>query len=135
MSFVDLPILQALRTKMDWHQARQRVLAENVANADTPGYQARDLKELDFDAPVPRAKPGVSVATTNAKHIEAGPIDGDTRFKGEKGGRYQITPDGNRVVLEEQMMKVTANQMDYQAVTALYTRSLKILRTALSRNG
>lgn len=135
MSFTDLPILQALRSKMDWHQARQRVLAENVANADTPGYRAQDLKALDFDEAIPAKGTGVSVATTNPRHIAAASIEGDQRFKTAKGGKYQITPDGNQVVLEEQMMKVTANQMDYQTVTALYTRSLKILRTALSKNG
>ena len=40
MSINDLPVLSALRTKMQWHQERQRVLSENVANSDTPEFQA-----------------------------------------------------------------------------------------------
>ena len=44
MSLTDLPVLDALRMKMKWHQARQRVLAENVANADSPDYQARETQ-------------------------------------------------------------------------------------------
>ena len=38
-----------LRERMSWLNARQDVLSQNVANADTPGYTARDLKPLDFE--------------------------------------------------------------------------------------
>ncbi|PLX37231.1 MAG: flagellar basal body rod protein FlgB [Hyphomicrobiales bacterium] len=134
MSLTDLPILKAIRAKMDWHQARQRVLSENVANADTPGYQAYDLKPLDFEKQLPAAKSGVAVTRTHAGHIAAGPLAGDSRFADRKVKEYDVTPDGNQVVLEEQMMKVAQNQLEYQTATALYTRSLKMLKTALSRN-
>ena len=50
MSISDLPVLSALRTKMQWHQERQRVLSENVANSDTPNFKPRDLVEPKFDA-------------------------------------------------------------------------------------
>ena len=40
MAITDLPIFSMLRTRMQWHQERQRLLAENVANADTPNYRA-----------------------------------------------------------------------------------------------
>ena len=45
MAISDIPILSMLRTRLEWGQARQRVLAENVANADTPNFRARDLKQ------------------------------------------------------------------------------------------
>ncbi len=48
MPINDIPILAMLRERMQWQQARQQVLAENVANADTPDYQAKDLAPLDF---------------------------------------------------------------------------------------
>src|SRR3982074_2786777 len=50
MSINDLPVLSALRTKMQWHQERQRVLAENVSNSDTPNFKPRDLVAPKFDA-------------------------------------------------------------------------------------
>ena len=50
MSINDLPVLSALRTKMQWHQERQRVLSENVANSDTPNFKPRDLVEPKFDS-------------------------------------------------------------------------------------
>ena len=49
MSINDLPVLSALRTKMQWHQERQRVLSENVSNSDTPNFKPRDLVEPKFD--------------------------------------------------------------------------------------
>ena len=49
MPISDIPILSMLRTRMQWHQARQQVLAENVANADTPNYQAKDLAPPTFE--------------------------------------------------------------------------------------
>jgi len=49
MAIADIPILSMLRTRLDWAQARQRVLAENVANSDTPKFHARDLAPLKFD--------------------------------------------------------------------------------------
>ncbi len=44
MSIGNLPLVDALKARMSWHNARQRVLAENVANADTPGFRPMDLK-------------------------------------------------------------------------------------------
>ncbi len=44
-----------------------------------------------------------------------------------------MRPRGNAVSLEDEMLKVAANQMDYQAVTSLYTRSLALIKTALGK--
>src|SRR5579871_4909454 len=50
MPINDLPALSILRTKMQWHQERQRVLAENVSNSNTPNFKPRDLVEPKFEA-------------------------------------------------------------------------------------
>ena len=49
MELQDLPLLTMLRQRMTWLNQRQDLLAQNVANSDTPRYVARDLKPLDFD--------------------------------------------------------------------------------------
>ena len=49
MPISDIPIFSMLRTRMQWHQERQRLLAENVSNADTPNFRPRDLAPLQFD--------------------------------------------------------------------------------------
>ena len=135
MSITDLPVLSALRTRMQWHQERQRVLAENVSNADTPNFRPRDLVEPKFDrtgAPAGGAMGSLPMLRTSASHISASA--GAQTFNGD-GGRsgFLTKPAGNAVNLEDQMLKVSANQMDYAAATSLYTRSLGMLKTAIGK--
>jgi flagellar basal-body rod protein FlgB len=131
MAISDLPILTMLRTKMQWHQERQRVLAENVANADTAKFRPNDLTPLDFGQTSSSARTGgpLALATTQPGHIAAA---GGSRFAGERQG-YEVRPTGNVVNLEDEMMKVAANQMDFQAATSLYSRSMGLIRTAIGK--
>ena len=130
----DLAVLQALKGKLRFHETRQKVLAENVANAETPGYAARDIKAPDFFRMAVRGESGDGVATalTNPMHI-AGPRITSGALRPETIGGYEVTPDGNAVSLEDQMMKVTGNQMDYQVASSLYQRSLGLLKTAVGK--
>jgi len=135
MAISDIPILSMLRTRMQWAQERQRVLAENVANADTQNYRPRDLVPPKFDTqPQTPGAPLTAVALlrTDSGHL-GGIGQGDTPFRAKADGNYEVRPSGNSVNLEQEMMKVAANQMDYQAVTALYTRSLSLIKTALGK--
>ena len=134
MSISDLPVLSALRTKMQWHQARQRVLAENVSNSDTPKFRPRDLVGPKFD--VSGAQKGsmgqLAMARTSSSHFA--PTDGGGKsfdVNGKVG--FETRPAGNSVNLEEEMMKVSANQMDYAAATSLYSKSLHLLKTAIGK--
>jgi|SRR5690348_4357558 len=130
MAITDIPILSLLRTRMQWHQARQRVLAENVANADTPNYRPRDLDPPKFDPLGPSHIAPLALARTEPGHLAGGATDAG-QFPGNRRDGYEIRPAGNAVNLEDEMMKVAANQMDYQAATALYSRSLGLLKIAL----
>ena len=134
MAINDLPGLAALKTRMQWHQERQRVLAQNVSNSDTPNFRPRDLVEPKFDRNgnnVSAPMSSVQVTRTNAGHI-SGSGANDSVGKNRKAG-YETRPAGNAVNLEEEMMKVSANQMDYAAATTLYSRSLALLKTAVGR--
>lgn len=128
MPISEMPILSMLRTRMHWHQERQRVLAENVSNADTPAFKPRDLTAPAFDRP---AATQVSLAQTNAGHQSG--LSGSSRFAEGRQVGYETRPTGNAVHLEDEMLKVAGNQMDYQAVTSLYTRSLGLMKTALGK--
>jgi flagellar basal-body rod protein FlgB len=136
MAINDLPILSALRTKMQWHQERQRVLAENISNSDTPNFKPRDLIEPKFDSKGTQAGGALgslAVMRTSASHISASGGGGQT-FEHDRGrSGFQTRPAGNAVNLEEQMLKVSANQMDYAAATSLYSRSLGLLKTAIGK--
>jgi flagellar basal-body rod protein FlgB len=130
MGITDIPIFSMLRTRMQWHQERQRVLAENVANADTPSFRPRDLKQLNFDSMVSAQAPGVALARTSEAHL--GTADASS-FAVDQRGSYETRPAGNAVNLEDEMMKVASNNMDYQAATALYTRSLGLIKIAIGK--
>jgi flagellar basal-body rod protein FlgB len=132
MAISDFPILAMLRTRMAWHQERQRVLANNVANADTPKFKPRDLLPPDFGRTAPAAGP-VVLARTDPMHVSAPGAGGGSQFAADARGGYRVRPTGNAVSLEDQMMKVAANQMDYQMVTTLYSRGLGLIKTALGK--
>ncbi|TYC48595.1 flagellar basal body rod protein FlgB [Rhodobacterales bacterium] len=132
MAFSDIPLFQALKSKMQWHQTRQGVLAENIANSDTPGFQARDVKEYSFSDYLGAHEAGLSTDVTKVGHIK-GAVSGHGKAKIEEQDTFEVTPSGNSVNLEDQMMKITQNQMDYQAATTLYTKGLGLIRTALSK--
>lgn len=131
----DLPLLSMFKERMRWQQARQKVLAENVASAEVPGYRARDLREPDFvqaaNGMVVPAGGQVSMAVTEPGHMAP---SGGTSTGTDPEKTYEITPEGNNVVLEEEVMRVSQNAMDFQTVSQLYTRSLGLLRTAARRS-
>ena len=131
MAISDLPIFSMLRTRMNWHQERQRLLAENVANADTPNFRPRDLAPLDFGKQVQQASGQLQLALTSPTHL-SGPA-GTGRFASARPGKYDVRPAGNAVNLEDEMMKVAANQMDHQAAISLYSRSMGLLKTAIGK--
>ena len=132
MAISDLPIFSMLRTRMNWHQERQRLLAENVANADTPGYRPRDLTPLDFGRQVQQASGQLQLALTAPGHLAGAGATGSS-FATERSGKYDVKPMGNAVNLEDEMMKVAANQMDHQAAISLYARSMGLLKTAIGK--
>ena len=132
MSINDLPVLSALRTKMHWHQERQRVLAENISNSDTPNFKPRDLVEPKFDRNGTAGPMGaLAMARTSAGHIA--PSGGSGGFAQNTKAGTETRPTGNAVNLEDEMLKVSANQMDYAAATSLYTRSLGLLKTEIGK--
>lgn len=133
MSINDLPVLSALRSKMQWHQERQRVLSENVSNSDTPNFRPRELVEPKFDktgAPAGSMGP-LAMAVTSALHMT--PSGAASNFDQNRNAGFETRPAGNAVNLEEEMMKSANNQMDYAAVTSLYSKSLHLLKTAIGK--
>jgi flagellar basal-body rod protein FlgB len=134
MSINDLPVLSVLRTKMQWHQERQRILAENVSNSDTPNFKPRDLVEPKFNsagANVGGSMGSLAMMRTSTGHIA--PSGAPDSFEQNRKMAFETRPAGNAVNLEDEMMKASANQMDYAAVTSLYTRGLHLIKTAIGK--
>ena len=131
MAISEISLFSMLRTRMHWHQERQRILAENVSNADTPKYRPRDLAPPQFDR-APGGLAPLALNRTGDLHLAGAPSP-TGRFQPATGGRYEVRPAGNAVNLEDEMIKVAANQMDYQAAATLYTRSLGLLKAAIGK--
>jgi flagellar basal-body rod protein FlgB len=131
MPISGLPILGMLRTRMQWHQERQRLLAENISNADTPNFRPSDLAALKFDSPAP-GSPNVGMVRTSSAHLNGfGGAQG--QFQIQRNTDSETRPGGNAVSLEDQMLKVAENQMDYQAAATLYAKSLTLVKSALGK--
>ncbi|MEA1937518.1 MAG: flagellar basal body protein [Pseudomonadota bacterium] len=130
MSIGNIPLFKALSARMSWLTERQKVLAQNIANADTPGYVPRDLKEPNFAAAMQ------SVSTTQTATHRAHFTNEDTSARcavRERVGSYETSPAGNAVILEEQVLKATETAMDYMTVTNLYRRHLAMYKTAIGQ--
>ena len=133
VGLTNIRLFSALTEKMKWHQTRQGLLAENIANAETPGYRGRDLKSYGFAEHMRELSTATMTTTaTDPGHIVAAG-SGTGGFGSRQLNSFEVTPEGNGVTLEDEMMKVTNNQLDYQAVTALYSRSVRLIKTALGR--
>ena len=139
MAITDLPLFSMLRTRMQWHQERQRFLAQNVANADTRNYRPQDLAPLRFEASkiattsTTGALASAGLRRTDAGHMGSAASSSSSRFQADAGAGYETRPSGNAVNLEDEMIKVAANQMDFQAATTLYTKSLGLLKAAIGK--
>jgi flagellar basal-body rod protein FlgB len=133
MSINDIPALSALRTRMQWHQQRQNVLAENVSNANTPNFKPRDLVEPKFDETGANAGQVGSLPMLRTSQAHISTSGTEPTFDQNRRVGFQTRPAGNAVSLEEEMLKASANQMDYAAATSLYSKSLHLLKMAVGK--
>jgi flagellar basal-body rod protein FlgB len=132
MDLFQLKLFQRMSERMGWLGARQEVLAQNIANADTPDYVPHDMKALTFVDHLNKV-PQIVQARTDPMHMgganaRAASIDDQKTRK-----QYETAPVGNSVVLEEQMVKLADAQHSYQLMTNLYRKHVDLLKMALGR--
>ena len=130
MDLPDVPLLSMLRERMNWLHQRQDVLSQNVANADTPGYVAHDLKPLDFEEALGSTGSSAALMTTNTRHIALTPSH-MTKFEDREAPDQQSTPNGNSVALESEMVKVSDTQAEFQAAANLYSKAMMMMKEAI----
>jgi flagellar basal-body rod protein FlgB len=132
MTLDDIPVFAMLKSRLSYLGDRQQVIAQNVANSDTPGYTAMDLKP--FTVPGQGGVAPVMPTLTSPMHMTPPTTAGGT-------AQPVATPDsettlnGNSVVLEEEMMKMTQARMDYDTAIGFYQQSLSMLQMAAKRPG
>ena len=130
-------LLSMLKERMSWLNQRQDLLSQNVANADMPGYAARDLKPMDFaqgaeDGHLVRSSSS-GLVVTNPRHIALSHAGGDRLRRPKRARHRSRSPSGNSVSLEEEMIKVADTQAQYQAATNLYAKAIGMMKTAIGK--
>ncbi|MCU0887899.1 MAG: flagellar biosynthesis protein FlgB [Rubritepida sp.] len=120
------PVALAER-RLAWLDARQRLLAHNVANADTPGFRPMDA--VPFAQLVSQRILSPAVAVTDARHIApARPAGAMVARVGER------VPNGNAVSLDEQAVRIAETDQAHALAMGLHRKYLGLFRTALGRN-
>jgi flagellar basal-body rod protein FlgB len=114
--------------RLAWTDRRQAVLAQNIANANTPGFKPHDLQpfasalgKAGAVAPVrtqPNHLAGTQVAPSPAEVIDR---------------QAAKAPDGNAVALDEQLVKVANTETTHTLVTTIYKKYLALFGMALGR--
>ncbi len=134
MDVGNLKLFQMALTKMNWASQRQKLLSQNVVNANTPEYRPTNLKEIDFRRELRKTTP-VRVAMTNPAHMKGTVPDREDYRERRVPRNFEVSPDGNQVILEEQMQKVGDTRGDYNIAVTLMQSHMKMLKTALGNGG
>lgn len=157
MDLNNLTLFKLMKGQMGWLGRRQEVLAQNVANADTPGYKARDLQPFDFqdmvrreqrmqmagvqassiDAPQPggrsNSNTASAIATTHPNHFAGNRAQTSPFAEVQDAMPFETAPNGNAVVLEEQMAKLGETQVQHRLTTELYRKHIGMIKIAIGK--
>lgn len=135
------PLMTGIHQQMKHLAQRQRVIAENIANSETPQFKAKEVGAPDFSALLaaqgalngkprvgrPRIQITGGMAALGATPVQAGTgIISDTDTSETK-------PDGNNVTIEDQLLKMGQVQADFAAMTNLYRKQMGLLKAAIGR--
>jgi len=152
MNLNDIPLFSMMKARMGYITAREKVISQNVANVDTPAFIPKDLKPFTLSGPgtqgtgpgqlamaLPSGSgaltPGgqlamVQPAQTNPAHLSGNPDSDSGEWKPITNPDSETKIDGNQVVIEDQMGKMTESRMDYQAVVGFYEKAMDMLKMA-----
>jgi flagellar basal-body rod protein FlgB len=128
---IDIGILQMAQDLAAHASSRQSVIAQNIANADTPGYKARDMASFT-DSFRESAHMRASSYPVRAGHIALGVrgSDGDIFESAEFGAE---SPNGNTVSLEDQLVRAADVKYQHDLALGIYAKSINILRAGMGR--
>jgi flagellar basal-body rod protein FlgB len=126
-----LALFDLIDRKLDFTDARHRVITRNIANADTPGYIPEDAVEPDFRRLVAGAgHEPVRLARTDPGHVGGLAATSPPRTEATPA---ELKPSGNAVSLEIEAGKLRSNSGEHKRATMLYGKYLGMMRTALGK--
>lgn len=128
--FERIDVMNMARAMTGHAAQRQTVVARNIANADTPGYLARDVTPFadSYQAMAPGPLRG-----TSPRHLtDPFGSSGIARILADEA---EISPNGNSVSLETEMVKTAELRSEHEMSLGIYRSALDILRTSIGRRG
>jgi flagellar basal-body rod protein FlgB len=117
MDFSSITSFNLLHQKMKHHASRQEVIAENFANANTPGYMRKDIDKPDFGSMVGQASKNITLKTTDPNHIQMKGSSADSPIV----TNFKVQPDLEAI-------QMTANSKEFGAATASYKKMMQLVR-------
>lgn len=124
--FEKIELMRMARALGNHASQRQAVVARNIANADTPGFKARDMASF-ADSYRAAAAP---LRATDPRHLQAADWMPATRQTLDKTG---VSPNGNSVSLEEEMVKAAEVKRGHDLSLGIYRSAMDLMRTSLGR--
>jgi len=135
MTTQDIALFRGIGARMNFLNQRQRVIAQNISNADTPGYRPQDLRPVDFSAVLGDVTRGsgrmsVKLNTTNGQHLPPANQVEDPQARKQRE-TYEVAPAGNAVIMEEQLLNAGQTVGGYNLMANLYEKNVGLLKIAI----
>ncbi|WP_254919220.1 flagellar basal body rod protein FlgB [Oceanicola sp. 22II-s10i] len=119
--------------RMRWLGTRQAVITQNIANADTPGFKAKDVSGFDEMLGGARSTASSGLRTTDARHMTgAGGTSAPNGIRVQETESWEQSLDGNTVALEEQSITAVEVSESYRMAAALYRKGHDLLTLAVT---
>lgn len=128
MDISSIDLINLTAQKMNHLAHRQKVISQNVANADQPGYRARDIKPFEDYVSLSN---GASMRTTHPGHLTIGARNGKVVPVYDDSGTAKLS--GNTVSLEREMIKSAEIMSQYNLSSSVFEKSVSMLKAPLGR--
>jgi flagellar basal-body rod protein FlgB len=133
MEIGKLTLFSMVKNRLTWLGQRQEVLAQNIANSDTPKYKPSDLKAYNFKDLVRNETAQLNLKANGPNHIQGNRRRiRDFALQVERNP-FETAPNGNAVILEEQMAKLNETQISHNLTVQLYKKHLSMIRMAIGK--
>jgi flagellar basal-body rod protein FlgB len=120
------PLFDELVHELDYITERDKVIAKNIANSDTPNYMPEELEEF------PQQNEMLKMTVTSTDHMVA---NHSYDYRTKQAEVLEIKPNGNGVNVNLEMQKKGENAMKLQELTTVYTKMRGLMKTAINGSG
>jgi len=119
MDLSKIPAMNMLQNKMKYDSTRQKVLSENIANVDTPGYTRKDIKKPSFKGMVKTNM--LKLETTDSMHISGT----------DESSAFTPYTTKDKVELDMEALELTKNSTDFEQSSITYKKLLNLMKLAV----